>query len=65
MAPASRCLAEEGVLIQLMLLTSFGEDRTGIDKFYSDLGNVPTRALAENLATLQPSRRLINMGFKP
>lgn len=52
MAPTSRCLAEEGVLIEPMLLTSFGEDRTRNLELILTSATYPTRALAENLADI-------------
>lgn len=52
MAPTSRCLAEEGVLIEPMLLTSAGEDRTRDLERILTTAIYPTRALTENLADI-------------
>ncbi|MFN7875609.1 MAG: hydantoinase B/oxoprolinase family protein, partial [Pirellula sp.] len=64
MAPTSRCLAEEGVLIEPMLLTSFGEDRTRNLESILTSATYPTRALAENLADIAAQQAANQFGVQ-
>jgi 5-oxoprolinase (ATP-hydrolysing) len=64
MAPTSRCLAEEGVLIEPMLLTSGGEDRTKDLEVILTSSAYPTRALAENLADIAAQQAANQFGVQ-
>jgi 5-oxoprolinase (ATP-hydrolysing) len=64
MAPTSRCLAEEGVLIEPMLLTSAGEDRTRDLERILTLSAYPTRALSENLADIAAQQAANQFGVR-
>ncbi|MCU0720905.1 MAG: hydantoinase B/oxoprolinase family protein, partial [Pirellula sp.] len=64
MAPTSRCLAEEGVLIEPMLLTSAGEDRTRDLEDILTSAAYPTRALSENLADIAAQQAANQFGVQ-
>lgn len=64
MAPSSRCLTEEGVLIEPMLLTSSGVDLTENLRSVLLSATYPTRALSENLADITAQQAANQFGLR-